>query len=96
MPSYLDNDLAIYKSFHVKNEHTVQFRLSAFNWLNHPLPQFSGQNQITLRYLVDYPTKAITLNTNSSGGTVPNFGFADTKTAAPYSRILELNVKYNF
>lgn len=96
MPSYLDNDLAIYKSFHVKNEQTVQFRLSAFNWMNHPLPQFSGQNQITLRYLVGYPTKAITLNTNSSGGTVPNFGFADTKTAAPYSRILELNVKYNF
>jgi hypothetical protein len=96
MGSYFDNDLALYKSFHVRSEQTVQFRISAFNWLNHPLPEFSNQNQITLRYLVDYPTKNITLNTNSSGGTVSNFGFMDTKTAAPYSRILELNVKYNF
>jgi hypothetical protein len=96
MGSYFDNDLALYKSFHVKGEHTVQVRFSAFNWLNHPLPEFSAQNQITLRYLVDYPSKAITLNTSPSGGTVSNFGFMDTKTGAPYSRILELNVKYSF
>jgi hypothetical protein len=95
MGSYFDNDLALYKSFHVKEQQTVQFRISAFNWLNHPLPEFSSSNQVTLRYLVDYPSKNITLNTGS-GGTVSNFGFMDTKTQAPYSRILELNVKYNF
>lgn len=95
MGSYFDNDLALYKSFPIKGEHAVQFRISAFNWLNHPLPEFSSANQVTLRYLVDYNSKDITLNTGS-GGTVPNFGFMDTKTQAPYSRILELNVKYSF
>jgi hypothetical protein len=95
MGSYFDNDLALYKSFHVRGEQSFQLRVSAFNWLNHPLPEFSAQNQITLRYLVDYPSKNITLN-SGSGGTVSNFGFMDTKTGAPYSRIWELNAKYTF
>ena len=93
--SYFDNDLALYKTFKVKNEQNVQFRISAFNWLNHPLPEFSSQNQITLKYLVDYPSKNITLNTGT-GGTVQNFGFLDSKVGAPNQRILEVSVKYNF
>jgi len=95
MGSYFDNDLALYKSFHVRREQNVQFRVSVFNWLNHPLPEFSSANQVTLRYLVDYPSKAITLNTGT-GGTVSNFGFMDTKTGGPYERIVELNAKYSF
>ncbi|WP_182277628.1 carboxypeptidase regulatory-like domain-containing protein [Granulicella sp. 5B5] len=96
--SYLDNDLALYKSFHIVKEQSVQFRISAFNWLNHPLPEFSSASQVTLNYLVDYNSKAITLNTNpaSQGGTVPNFGFMDAKSGGSYERILELNVKYLF
>ncbi|MGB7189000.1 MAG: hypothetical protein WBD10_02580, partial [Acidobacteriaceae bacterium] len=93
MGSYFDNDLAVYKSFPIKGEQTIQFRLSAFNWMNHPLPEFTSQNQITLKYLVDYPSKDITLNTASMTN---SFGFMDTKSQAPYSRILELNVKYSF
>jgi hypothetical protein len=96
MGSYFDNDLALYKAFPIKGSQSVQFRVSAFNWLNHPLPEFSSANQVTLRYLVDYNSKAITLNTNSNGGTVSNFGFMDTKTGGPYERIIELNVKYLF
>ena len=96
MASYFDNDLALYKSFPVRENQNVQFRVSAFNWLNHPLPEFSSANQVTLKYLVDYNSKAITLNTNQTGGTVSNFGFLDTKSAGPYERIIELNVKYVF
>jgi hypothetical protein len=95
MASMIENDLALSKRFQIKERQNVQFRISAFNWLNHPLPQFSGGNQLTLRYLVDYPTKAITLNTGT-GGTVSNFGYLDQKTGAPNQRIIELNVKYNF
>jgi hypothetical protein len=40
---------------------------------------------------VDYASKAITRNYNTS-----TFGVMDTKTAAPYQRIIELNVKYFF
>lgn len=95
MGSYFDNDLALYRTVHLHNTQNIQFRVSAFDWLNHPLPQFSSANQVTLRYLVDYPSKDITLNTGT-GGTVSNFGFMDTKTGTPYERIIELNVKYSF
>lgn len=95
MASLIENDLAFYKTFEIKGSQNVQFRFSAFNWLNHPLPQFSSGNQLTLRYNVDYASKAITLNTGP-GGTVSNFGYLDTKDGTPNQRIIELNVKYNF
>ena len=95
MASFIENDLAFYKTFLIKGSQNVQFRFSAFNWLNHPLPQFSSGNQLTLRYNVDYASKDITLNTGP-GGTVKNFGYLDTKDGTPNQRIIELNVKYNF
>jgi hypothetical protein len=95
MGSYFDNDIALYRNIHIRGSQSVQFRISAFDWLNHPLPEFSSPNQVTLRYLVDYPSKTITLNTGT-GGTVSNFGYMDTKTGTPYERIIELNVKYIF
>ena len=95
--AYFDNDLALYKSFPVHREQNVQFRISAFNWLNHPLPSFSSASQLTLHYNVDYTSKAATLITGTQNGqTSPTFGFMDSKTSAPQQRIVELNVKYNF
>ena len=101
MGSYFDNDLALYKAFPIKERQSVQFRISAFDWLNHALPQFSNANQVQLYYTTDYNSKAITLNQapagqKSNGNTSGIFGFMDTKTGAPYERIIELNVKYVF
>jgi hypothetical protein len=102
MGAYFDNDLAIAKSFTIHNEQKVAVRMSAFNWMNHPLMQFSSQNQVNLWYNVDYNSKAITLNqcgkAGCSGATQPgyNYGVMDTKTAAPYQRIITLNVRYSF
>lgn len=92
MGSYFDNDLALYKTFPIKDRQSVQFRVSAFDWLNHPLPEFSSSTQVQLYYHTDYNSKAITLSPQTS----KTFGFMDTKTGAPYSRIIELNVKYLF
>jgi len=89
--SYFNNDLAVYKAFHIKENHQVQLRVSAFNWLNHPLPEFSSLTPLTLSYNVDYPSKTITPNFN-----IPAFGVMDTKSQSPYQRIIELNVKYSF
>ncbi|MGH9615302.1 MAG: carboxypeptidase regulatory-like domain-containing protein [Acidobacteriaceae bacterium] len=91
--AYIENDLALYKTFEVRGAQNVQFRISAFNWMNHPLRQFSGGNQLQLRYNMDYATKAITLNTAGDSST---WGVLDTKAGAPNQRIIELNVKYNF
>jgi len=88
---YFDNDLAIERTFHIRESQSVRFRASAFDWLNHPLSDYSSNNPLTLSYKVDYNTKAITRNYSTS-----TFGVMDWKTAAPYQRIIDLNVKYFF
>jgi hypothetical protein len=40
VPAYFDSDLGLYKNFKVTERQSVQFRVTATNWLNHPLPQF--------------------------------------------------------
>jgi hypothetical protein len=89
--AYFNHDLAIYRSFHIHESQQIQFRASAFNWLNHPLPGYSSLTPLTLAYTVDYASKAITTNYNTN-----TFGVMDNKTGAPYQRIIELNVKYFF
>lgn len=89
--AYFDNDLAIYRTFHIHESQNLQIRASAFNWLNHPLPDYSSLTPLTLGYNVDYASKAITRNYDTN-----TFGVMDTKTAAPFQRIIELNVKYSF
>lgn len=66
-PIWFNSDLSIYKTFHVTERQAVQFRLAAFNWLNHPLEQFSGGNQLALPFNMDYNTKAISQNTTTFG-----------------------------
>jgi len=96
--AYFNNDLAIYRAFHIAGRQQVQFRATATNWLNHPLQQFASTtgSGLTLKYNVDYTTKAITRNYVTDYSTSGAFGVMDTKTAAPYQRIIELNVKYTF
>jgi len=91
MAAYFNNDLALYRSFTIHENNQLQFRISAFNWLNHPLPGYSSLTPLTLAYNVDYGSKAITKNYNTN-----TWGVMDTKSAAPYQRIIELNVKYLF
>jgi hypothetical protein len=108
-PGFLENDLAVYKTFTIHDEHKVQFRVSAFNWLNHALPVFSGASGPTnMYYQVNYQTKAIAANTASAGtGPAPGgtgtglpyastFGVLDYKSAAPSQRIMEFDIKYSF
>jgi len=49
-PAYFNSDLAVFKNFQINERQKLQFRLSATNWLNHPLPQFalSGNSDISL------------------------------------------------
>ena len=91
--AYFNNDLALYRAFHIpgREGQQVQIRVSAFDWLNHALPNYSSLTPLTLSYNVDYNSKAIAKNYNTT-----TFGVMDTKTGAPYQRIIELNVKYFF
>ena len=85
---FFDTDLAAYKTFNVTEHQNLQVRLSAFNWVNHPLPQFSGGNQLQLNYNQD-----LSVNTSTNS---PTQGFLDTKAGGHAARILELALKYNF
>ncbi len=51
-PAFFNSDLAIYKDFHIREKDRVEFRMSAFNFLNHALPQFgiSGNSDINLNF----------------------------------------------
>ena len=98
--AYFDNDLAIYRSFRIHESQQIQFRASAYNWLNHPLPNFSSSGAggpLAVNYNVDYASKGITPNFNTT-----TFGVMDNKTgpasatSGPSSRTITLSAKYFF
>jgi hypothetical protein len=93
---YFDNDLAIARTFHIHERQEVQFRASAFDWMNHALPQFSSLTPLTLNYNVDYVSGAITPNYNQASTGTNAFGVMDTKSQSGYQRIIALNIKYSF
>ena len=98
--AYFDNDLALFKTFPIRNAMNVQFRAEVFNWVNHALMSFTGANPVNQYYFEDYTTHAITLNQGAvgSGATYPNSAYAvpDTKVGYPYERTVMLVAKFNF
>ena len=91
-PAFFNSDLAIYKDFTFKEHHKVEFRFSAFNFLNHPLPQFGsgGAADVNLNFSVPGQTNVLSqTNTNTTTTGTPLY-----KNSVP--RVLEFAVKYNF
>ena len=41
LPAYFDSDLGLFKNFKITERQSLQFRVSAINFLNHPLAQFN-------------------------------------------------------
>jgi len=99
-PAFFNSDLAIYKDFLFKEHHKVEFRFSAFNFLNHPLEQFNegGIGDVNLNFSTPSSTScgnqvapcglsATNLNTLTTGTPV-------YKNNVP--RVIEFAVKYMF
>jgi hypothetical protein len=100
-PNYWESDLGIYKSFQVKESQRVDIRISAQNWLNHPLPQFglAGTGDESLSFQQQSPATC----TGCSGLTVTSLSPTNTNTTttgAPAfktgSRFVTLAAKYYF
>jgi hypothetical protein len=85
-PGYFNSDLGVFKNFSISESKKLQFRIQAYNFLNHPLWSFPDGGNLSLKFSQDALTGAIT-QTNS------NFG---TTTAKEGHRVIELAVKFYF
>lgn len=88
-PAYWDSDLSLYKNFKISENRSVQLRLSAFNFLNHPLVQFARQNN-----------NDVQLNFRNSNGTLSQTNTNALTTGYPLfktgNREVELAAKFYF
>jgi hypothetical protein len=95
-PAFFVSDLAIAKSFAVTEHQNIQLRVSAFNFLNHPLPQLGQGNDDNL-YMNCVQSSPSAMGCDE-GGTNQNpttNGNVQYK-AAKQHRYMELSLKYNF
>ena len=81
-PTFMNFDLGLFKNFQISESKKLQFRINAYNFLNHPLDSFiNNSNNLRLTF-------------NSSGQMVnPNFGVVTERQGR---RILQVAVKFNF
>jgi hypothetical protein len=85
-PAFFNSDLAVYKNFDMTESRKLQFRVQAYNFLNHPLYSFPSGSNLTLQFVQDPVTQQIT-QANS------NFGTTTQKQGA---RIVEFAMKFYF
>jgi carboxypeptidase family protein len=83
-PAYFNWDMGLFKNFAITESQKLQFRFNFYNWMNHPLWSFNGNN-LGLSYAQD-----AAYNMSQSNST---FG---TTTQKQGHRIIELGVKYYF
>lgn len=94
-PAFFVSDLSMFKSFAVREHQSLQFRVSAFNFLNHPLQEFGGGDDVNL-YMGCLSSNAgsgcdgggINVNKDTNGNVMYK--------AAKQNRYLELALKYYF
>jgi hypothetical protein len=81
-PAFFNNDLTLFKDFSISEHQKLQFRISGYNFLNHPLTSFIGGDS------------NLNLSFDNTGKLSNNrFGYADWQIG---HRIIQLAVKYNF
>jgi hypothetical protein len=85
-PAYFNSDLGIFKNFNITESKRLQFRVQAYNFLNHPLYSFPDSGNLTLKFSQDPITQQFT-QTNT------NFGKTTVKQGG---RVVEFSVKFYF
>ena len=99
-PAFFNSDLAIYKDFIIRESKKAEFRISAFNFLNHPLEQFNqgGAADINLNFSSasasscgNNPAPCGVSQTNLNTTTT---GFPLYKNSTP--RVIEFTLKFLF
>lgn len=91
-PAFFDSDLGVYKDFKVTERQKLEFRFTAFNFLNHPVKQFGLGNDVNLKFAAPGGS-----NTNTQG--TPACPQCYTSGRPAYTvgnRSLEFALKYYF
>jgi hypothetical protein len=84
-PGFFSWDMALFKNFKITERQSLQFRFNFYNWMNHPLWSFNGNN-LGLSFTQNPTTGAITQSNSTFGYTTQKQGH----------RVIELGVKYYF
>jgi hypothetical protein len=82
-PGFFDTDLGVYKNFTITERQKLQFRATAFNFLNHPNAQFGLTDDVNLRFAAPGGT-----NTNPDTNGKPKYKVGN--------RTIEFALKYTF
>ncbi len=93
-PAFTDTDLTAIKDFHIGASQGVQFRLAAFNFINHANSSFSSSDKNGSETALNLSNSSAN-NVSESSATSANsqFGFTPLREGR---RILEVSVKYTF
>jgi len=89
-PASFNSNLSLYKDFKLGESRTLQFRIEAFNWLNHPNEEFGAggsNNDIKLNFAGPNNAYSST-NTNTQTTGTPLYTVGN--------RLIELAVKFYF
>ena len=90
-PDNFDTDLSAQKAFNIHEQQNIQFRVAAFNFINHPLTTLSSA--FPAQYELNYTLPNNAGFAQNSSNTTAGFGSLPFSTGR---RITELSLKYNF
>jgi hypothetical protein len=85
-PAFFNSDLGMFKNFNISESKKLQFRFNAYNFLNHPLWSFNGNNLSLGFNGTPSANGAYAVNT-------PEFG---TVTSKQGHRVVQVAVKFYF
>ena len=93
-PMFWNSDLTLLKSFQITEHQNVEFRIAAFNFLNHDLLSFNnGDNNLKMSFSNGVLSNATDPNHPCPGINCQAFGYANYHYG---HRILEVGAKYSF
>jgi hypothetical protein len=89
-PALFNSDLSLFKNFKVREKQKLQLRFEAFNFLNHPLPEFNATGN----------NADVQLNFSNSSGNLTTTNQNANTTGKPLftvnRRVIEFAIKYSF
>jgi hypothetical protein len=94
-PAFFVTDLAMFKNFKMRGQQNLQVRISAFNFLNHPLPQFGQGSDVDLHMGCNSTSAGQGCNLGGSNENATTNGNVQYKATAQ-NRFMEVALKYYF